>query len=156
LYTESVKVSMNDEASSPAIAEPLEAVIRRLETSHSAIASASASTKRCIHKGTTQSTTARYRSMLQITYSGLKRRLKIIVVRVDNTNPKFKALHEWNRGAARTTVGLPRYAIAPKYVTSGSSPRGSSHRAPRGVPVVPDVKMTTLPWRWGRGNAVGG
>ena len=42
-------------------------------------------------------------------------------------------------------VELPRYGMAPKNATSGSRPSGSERCAPLGSPVVPDVKMMTVP-----------
>ena len=64
---------------------------------------------------------------------------------VDRPKLKLMSPHEWNSGAPSTIVELPRYGMAPKKATSGSRPSGSDRCAPLGRPVVPDVKMMTVP-----------
>ena len=53
--------------------------------------------------------------------------------------------HEWNMGAAIMVVSRARRGILEKSAATGSIESGCLRAAPLGVPVVPDVRMTTLP-----------
>ena len=57
--------------------------------------------------------------------------------------------HEWNIGAAIIVVSRARNGIFENSAAAGSSVSGWLRLAPLGVPVVPDVRMTTRPFSAG-------
>ncbi len=77
--------------------------------------------------------------------SGSKRRRSISVDASGSARLKCAKPHEWNIGAAIIVVCRARSGIFENSAATGSSVSGWLRAAPFGVPVVPDVSITTRP-----------
>ena len=62
---------------------------------------------------------------------------------------KWPNPQEWNIGAAITVVSRARSGILEKRDAAGSIESGCLRAAPFGVPVVPEVRITTRPFSRG-------
>ena len=77
--------------------------------------------------------------------SGSNLRVSTIVVPSSRPRVKCAKPHEWNSGAAMCELARYCSGIFDSNETAGSSESGEPRLAPFGVPVVPEVRMITLP-----------
>ena len=86
--------------------------------------------------------------------SGSKRRVSTIVVPSSMLSARWANPHVWNSGAAMCIRWPARSGTRSRMATAASIP-ASLRGAPLGVPVVPEVRITTRLCRAG-GEMVGG
>ncbi len=120
-------------------------MIFRAWVSYFAIVSIGSSRMRCSITGTTASAVARCSATARRVSSGSKRRRSTIVEDKGSASVKCPKPHEWNIGAAITVLSRAFNGIFENSAASGSTESGCLRAAPFGVPVVPEVRITTLP-----------
>ena len=81
--------------------------------------------------------------------SGSNLRLSTIVVHRPIASVKCAKPQEWNIGAAIIVRSRDFSGICSSSAATGSSDWGCLRLAPFGVPVVPEVRMSALPWSGG-------
>ena len=81
--------------------------------------------------------------------SGSNLRLSTTVVDRPIASVKCAKPQAWNSGAAIIVRSRERSGIRSSSAATGSSDCGCLRLAPFGVPVVPEVRMTALPWSGG-------
>jgi hypothetical protein len=81
--------------------------------------------------------------------SGSKRRRSTSVEASGSPSVKCANPHEWNIGAATIVASRAFNGIFENSAAAGSSESGCLRAAPLGVPVVPEVRITTRPFSAG-------